>query len=79
MIGHDHLGKLRLGEIYVQFMHVCPLWSYTENFMMIQQDLAEICEFQNKCLTGSSRVERERVERERRLIIVFGLVTAMGW
>ena len=45
-------------------MSVCPLWSYTENFMMIQQDLAEICEFQSKCLTGSSSSGSGR-ERER--------------
>ena len=58
-----------LGEVNVQFMSVCPLLSYTENFMMIQQDLAEICEFQSKCLTG--RESRERVEsRERGMIIM---------
>ena len=52
MIGHCHLGQLRLGDVDVQFMSVFQLWSYTENFMLIQKDLAEICEFQSKCLTG---------------------------
>ena len=48
MIGHDHLGKLWLGEFDVHFMLVCPLWSYVRNLMMIQQNLAKICEFQCK-------------------------------
>ena len=57
---------MRFDEVDVQFMSVCPLWSYTENFMMIQQDLAKICEFQSKCLTGSPESpespEREKVD-----------------
>ena len=59
MIGNDNLGKLRLCGVDITLMSAWPLWSYTENFMMIQQDLAEICEFQSKCLTGrvESRVE----------------------
>ena len=64
MIGHAHLEYLRFGLVDVKFMFVYPLRSYIDNFMMIQRDLAEICEFQSKCLTG--RVEiRERESRER--------------
>ena len=44
--------------------------------MMIQQDLAEIYEFQSKCLAGKCLTGRERVERG--MIIMFGLVAAMG-
>ena len=42
MIGHDHLGYVRLFELRVQFMSVCPLLAYAENFVEIHQNLAEI-------------------------------------
>ena len=77
MIGQNHFGWLRLGEIDVQFLFVYPLWSYTENYMMIHQHSAEICEFQSKCLTISSQ-EIQESRKSRRLIIMFCLVATIG-
>ena len=48
---------------------------------MIQQDMAKICDIQSKCLTGSRVESREyRIDSrvKRRLIIMFGIVAAMG-
>ena len=45
MIGPDHLGEVRLVEIYDQFIYFCPPWANTENLIEIHQDLVKICEF----------------------------------
>ena len=42
MNGHDLLGKMRLGEVNIQFMNVSPIWTYAENFVKIHQNLAKI-------------------------------------
>ena len=69
MIGYDHAGQVRFDELDVQFMSVCPLWAYADRFMKIHHNLAEICEFQSKCLTGNpeSPKSRESAENAERL------------
>ena len=42
MIGHDHVGKVRFGQVKITFMCFSPLWTYAENVMKIHQDLAMI-------------------------------------
>ena len=42
IIGHDHFGKVRLGQVKITFMSLCPLLTYGENVVKINQDLAMI-------------------------------------
>ena len=49
MIGHDHLGKVRLGQVKITSMSLYLLWTYSENFVKIHQDLAKIWKFISTC------------------------------
>ena len=43
---------MRLGELDVEFMSVCPLWKYADNFVKINQELARLGRFISICLLG---------------------------
>ena len=57
MIGHDCSGMWgRLGEFYVQFTSVWPLWTCAEHFVKIHQELAKLWRLIRICFNRVGRV-----------------------